>query len=537
MTLTATAEPSADTEAETVLRVRNLRIGFAGRAGDVVDGIDFELRRGEILAIVGESGSGKSVTTRSLVGLAGDGARVRADRFDLFGTSAQELTERQWRRIRGTRIGLILQDALVALDPLRTIAAEIGESLPALLRAERDRRIEELLTSVGIADPAIRKRQHSFQLSGGQRQRALIAAALAGDPDILIADEPTTALDVTVQAQVLDLLVRQVAGGRSMILVSHDLAVVAAVADRILVMKAGRIVESGPAQQVIEAPAHAYTRQLLAAVPQGSAGAPPPAGPPIFRADGLGKSYRVRGRSVPAATGISFEVQAGEVLGVVGESGSGKSTVAKMITGLVEPDGGAMRFGEARLTRATRRPGEIGLVAQDSVGSFDPRYRVGDIIAESVAVRSGRGERAAAEVRRLLDAVHLPAEVIDRHPRELSGGQRQRVNIARALGAQPRLVVCDEPVSALDISVQAQILALIAELARENHVAVVFISHDLAVVRQICHRVLVLHDGEIVESGSADDVFTAPSAPYTRALLESVPRLPARATTESYSRA
>ncbi len=521
MTLTETHTPATGTD--TVLRVRNLRVGFGGP--DVVDGVSFDLHRGEVLAIVGESGSGKSVTTRSLVGLSG--GRVRADRLDVFDEPALDYTELQWRRIRGARIGLVFQDALVALDPLRTIADEIAEALPEGAGADR---IDELLTSVGIADPAKRKRQRSFQLSGGQRQRALIASALAGDPDILIADEPTTALDVTVQAQVLDLLVGLVAGGRSMILVSHDLAVVASVADRILVMRAGRVVESGPTAQVIDDPQHPYTRELIAAIPRGHTAAEPVSGTPLLTAAALTKSYR--GQAHPAVSEVGFAVRAGEILGIVGESGSGKSTVAKLVTGLLEPDGGEMRFNGAPLTRATRRPGEIALVAQDSVGSFDPRYRVGEIVAESVALHVPRRDRRE-EVRRLLEAVRLPAGSIDRHPRELSGGQRQRVNIARALGSRPRLIVCDEPVSALDISVQAQILSLIAELAHVRGVAVVFISHDLAVVRQICHRVLVLHDGAVVESGSADEVFTAPTATYTRTLLDSIPRL--RAATESYS--
>lgn len=526
---------------DTVLRVRNLRVGFPD-SDDVVKGVDLDLRRGEIVAIVGESGSGKSVTTRSLVGLAGEGARVRADEFELFGTSALHRTEREWRQVRGHHVGLVLQDALVSLDPLRTIGDEVGEALRALPRKQRNTRIDELLASVGVPDPAIRRRQRAFQLSGGQRQRALIASALAGDPDILIADEPTTALDVTVQAQVLELLVRQVGEGRSMILVSHDLAVVASVADRILVMKSGRVVEAGPAAQVIGQPQHEYTRELIASVPHGRAGASPPPGNPVFAATALGKSYRVRGRHVPAATGITFDVNAGEIVGIVGESGSGKSTVAKMVTGLLDPDTGEMLFEGGELTRRTRSPGRIGLVAQDSVGSFDPRYRVGEIIEESVALRVRRRGRRA-EVARLLDAVHLPADTIDRHPRDLSGGQRQRVNIARALGSEPRLVVCDEPVSALDISVQAQILSLISELARTRGVGIVFISHDLAVVRQVCHRVLVLNAGKIVESGSAEDVFSAPTSPYTRALLESVPPPPfvpestVSGLTGSYSRA
>lgn len=521
MTLTSTEKHSTRTDLDPVVRVRNLRISFPGVPGDVVSGVDFDLHRGEILAIVGESGSGKSVTTRSLVGLAGEGAQVRADRFDLFGEPALENTERRWRGIRGKRIGLVLQDALASLDPLRTIGQEIAESLGTNgKRRERDTRIEELLRSVGIPDPEVKRRQRSFQLSGGQRQRALIASALAGDPDILIADEPTTALDVTVQAQILELLVEQVRGGRSMILVSHDLAVVSQIADRVLVMNDGRVVEHGPVRDVIDRPSAVYTRALLAAVPDRlprKDSTLAPAREPILRATGLTKTYRVLGEPFVALQDVSLEIHHGRVLGVVGESGSGKSTVARIVTGLTEADSGTIEFDGG--------PGRIGLVAQDSVGSFDPRYRVGEIIGESARlVTSSRVERDA-RVRELLETVHLPADAAQRHPRELSGGQRQRVNIARALGSRPGLMVCDEPVSALDISVQAQILDLLRELAETTDTGFLFISHDLGVIRHLCDEVVVMHRGRAVEHGTAEAVFTDPTSPHTRKLLDSLPRL------------
>ncbi|WP_055477066.1 ATP-binding cassette domain-containing protein [Gordonia sp. HS-NH1] len=534
MTLTvARPEANEGVVTDALVRVTNLRIAF-GAGPEVVTGVDLEIRRGEVLAIVGESGSGKSVTTRSLVGLAGDTAHVRADRFEVLGEDVSGHGEKDWRRLRGVGVGLILQDALTALDPLRTIGREVAEGLtsgPRVSRRERAARVDDLLRSVGLDVPEVRRRQRSFQLSGGQRQRALIAAALAGDPDLVIADEPTTALDVTVQAQVLDLIVAQARAGRAVILVSHDLAVVSAVADRVLVMREGRIVESGPVRQVIDDPRAPYTRALIDAVPRGSARPPVVADDrtPVVSAAGLTKSYRVLGRPVTAVGDVSFDVRPGEVLGVVGESGSGKSTIASMLTGLTRPDAGELRFLGAPHPAAAHI-GQIGLVAQDSVASFDPRYLVGEVIAEALDAaglpsgRSGSASRAA-EVRRLLDAVHLPADVAGRHPRELSGGQRQRVNIARAVGARPRLIVCDEPVSALDISVQAQILELLRELAETGDLALVFISHDLAVVRQLCHSLLVLHRGRVVEQGPARDVFASPSSPHTRALLDSIPTL------------
>ncbi|MFW0785137.1 ABC transporter ATP-binding protein [Gordonia sp. CPCC 206044] len=533
MTTLAASTPEDTTATETLLRVENLRIGF-GDDKDVVCGVGFEVRRGEVLAIVGESGSGKSVTTRSLAGLAGHRHRLQADRFDLFGSDARSFGNRDWRRLRRDRIGLILQDALTALDPLRTINQEISEALPDVGRRDRTARVEALLRSAGIDDAETKRRQRSFQLSGGQRQRALIAAALAGDPDLLIADEPTTALDVTVQAQILDLIVGQARSGRAVILVSHDLAVVSAVADRVLVMHDGRIVEEGPVRRVIDDPVAPYTRSLLAAVP-GARPRPPLVNAPghttlttpesVIEARQLTKTYRVQGQPLVAVDDVSFTVARGEAVGIVGESGSGKSTIARIVTGLTTPDGGEMEFlGHPHPSR-TRRAGDIGLVAQDSASSFDPRYTVDEIIGEAVAAVMPNRHQRVVETHRLLETVHLPRALAHRHPRELSGGQRQRVNIARALASRPHLIVCDEPVSALDISVQAQILDLLEELTDNTDLALIFISHDLAVVRQLCHRVAVVHHGRIVEHGPTRDVFEQPRSPYTRSLLDAIPTL------------
>ncbi|GAA2054745.1 ATP-binding cassette domain-containing protein [Williamsia deligens] len=510
--------------AEVIARVANLGVSFGGVP--VVHGVDLHVRRGEVLAIVGESGSGKSVTTRALAGLAGPGAQVEADAFDVLGSDPLHDLRVRWDDLRGRHIGLVLQDALTALDPLRTIRAEIGEALRHLPRRERAARAAELLTSVGVPDAQAVLPRRAFQLSGGQRQRALIASAVAAGPELLIADEPTTALDVTVQAQVLALLVDQAAQGRAVIVVSHDLAVVSQIAHRVVVMHHGRVVEEGPVREVIDRPAHSHTRSLLAAVPRAAAPAPiEPTGAPVVEASDLTVGYRVGRATVGGIRDVSFAIHPGEVLGVVGESGSGKSTVAKVVTGLLAPQAGSLRFRDDDSRDGVHtRPGEIGLVAQDSLGSFDPRYDVGALIGESVATvvpdRAGR----RTTVLELLDRVHLPASVVDRHPRELSGGQRQRVNIARAIASRPRLLVCDEPVSALDISVQAQILTLLGDLASDG-LAVLFISHDLAVVRQLCHRTLVLDAGQVVESGPTEDVFRRPRSDRARALLAAIPSL------------
>jgi peptide/nickel transport system ATP-binding protein len=530
------AAPPEGRTGDVLVDVKGLTISFDtvrsddGTALAVVSDVDLTIRRGRILAIVGESGSGKSVTARALVGLAGDGSRVQASTFEVLGTDTRKYREPDWRKVRGAQIGFVLQDALTSLDPLRTVQAEVAEALrvPHKVRVEA---VEELLDSVGIPDPSYRRRNYPHQLSGGLRQRALIASALAGRPDVLIADEPTTALDVTVQARILALLRTLADDGRGVLLISHDLAVVSRVADDVVVMHAGRIVEQGPVAEVIHHPTHEYTRKLIAAVPGKETrgrrlSTPEDAVPPVVSVGdevvaevrGVGKYYRQgRRREFTAAENINLAIRRGEIVGLVGESGSGKSTVARIVTGLLEPDTGSVEIDD--------RLGAVQLVAQDSVGSFDPRYTVREIIAETVALVHRTKIERDARVRELLDLVHLPVTVIDRHPRSLSGGQRQRVSIARALGSDPELLVCDEAVSALDVSIQAQILDLLLEIRTARNTAVLFISHDIGVVHHVADRVLVMHRGRVVEEGTADEVFETPSDPYTQALLQAVPTL------------
>ncbi|MDG4663797.1 ABC transporter ATP-binding protein [Mycobacterium sp. 236(2023)] len=531
-----TAPPEGST-GDVLVDVKGLTVAFdsvRGEDGDplaVVSDVDFTIRRGRVLAIVGESGSGKSVTARTLVGLAGDGSQVTATTLDVGGADARGYSDKEWRKVRGAQIGFVLQDALTSLDPLRTVQAEVAEAL-RLPRKQRVPAIEELLDSVGIPDPAYRRRNYPHQLSGGLRQRALIASALAGRPDVLIADEPTTALDVTVQARILALLRQLADDGRGVLLISHDLAVVSRVADDVLVMHNGRVVERGSVADVIHQPQHDYTRKLVAAVPGRDTrgrrlSAPDEAAPEqvsivtevVADVVGVGKYYRQgRRQEFTAADDVTFAIHRGEIVGLVGESGSGKSTVARIVTGLLAPDAGNVDLADARL-------GAVQLVAQDSVGSFDPRYTVREIIGETVALgHRGKTERDA-RIRELLDLVHLPTAVIDRHPRSLSGGQRQRVSIARALGSDPELLVCDEAVSALDVSIQAQILDLLLEIRAGRNTALLFISHDIGVVHHVADRVLVMHRGRVIEEGSADDVFDTPRDPYTQALLKAVPSL------------
>ncbi|MFC8447852.1 dipeptide ABC transporter ATP-binding protein [Kitasatospora sp. NPDC057223] len=558
--MTAPAHEAPDDSPGTagpLVELVHLSVGFGrGRTRTTaVRDVSLSLAPGECLALVGESGSGKSVTARALVGLTAPGATVRAERLRIDGEDASGHGERQWRRIRGRLIGLVLQDALSALDPLRRVGAEVGEPLRAhrlAPKSEIPSRVEALLSDVGIPEPASRARQYPHELSGGLRQRALIASALAAGPRVLIADEPTTALDVTVQAQVLDLLGELKRTGTALLLISHDLAVVARLADRIAVMRDGRIVESGPAQQVLTAPAHPYTAMLLDAAP----GLPPDGarpGPASATADtgaagraeaevtelltvrNLVKRYRTPGGGVrEAVSGLSFGLAPGETLGIVGESGSGKSSTAQLVMGMLAPDGGEVLLDGrpwSALREHERRPlrRQIQLVHQDPLGSFDPRFTVRRILAEALSVAGEpRGARRAERALRLLEQVGLGAEHLERRPVRLSGGQRQRVAVARALATGPRLLVCDEPVSALDVSVQAQVLDLLAGLRERLGLAMLFISHDLAVVRQVSDRVLVMKDGRAVEYGRADEVFRNPGHPYTRELLAAVPRLPGR---------
>jgi peptide/nickel transport system ATP-binding protein len=548
---------------EQLLRVENLTVGFGpqGKVDEVVRGVSFGVESGRCLAIVGESGSGKTVTARTLVGLTGERAHVSADRIDLNGQSLLGLSNRRWRSVRGAEIGFVLQDALVSLDPLRKVGREIAEPLRIHGwgdRSSREARVVELLREVGVPEPEMRARQLPHELSGGLRQRALIASAIAMDPGLLVADEPTTALDVTVQAQILALLQSTKERGRGLILISHDLAVVSRLADEVAVMRLGEIVEQGPVERILHDPQHEYTKALLDAVPAAHSkgtrlaplveGAYIPAGDPqvptvagrnpIVVAEDLVKTYRgPDGVSRAAVDHVSLEIRPGETLGIVGESGSGKTTTARIVLALLDPDSGNVTLrGKSWTTlkekdRRQRRR-RISVVYQDPLSSFDPRWTVRRIVDDAIAEEDYKGkQRRLARVEELLGHVGLGPELLERRPLQLSGGQRQRVAIARALAPEPELIVCDEPVSALDVSIQAQVLDLLADLQSELKIAYLFISHDLGVIYHVSDRVLVMKDGKVVESGSADEIFKAPKAEYTQKLLSALPRLE-RAETE-----
>jgi len=545
---------------EPVLRVANLNVSFSGTP--VVRGVSFTVNPGECLAVVGESGSGKSVTARSLLGLAGPGSLVRAGTLDVAGHDARNLSQRRWRALRGKQVGFILQDALTSLDPLRTVGKEIDDALRVHSKgtgAERAARVIELLHAVGLDDPVRRASQRSGELSGGMRQRALIASAIALNPALIIADEPTTALDATIAASVMNLLGRLRQAGSGMLLISHDLAAVARVADSIAVMQSGHIVEHGPREQVLNDPQHPYTRALLAAVPAGkprftrlspARDAPTPsnsqpgrpAAPngqpaavvqPLLSARGLAKTFPLAKTAGFRAVGnVGFDLLPGRTLGVVGESGSGKTTTARMALGLLTPDTGTVKlFGEQwssipESARRTRRS-SLGAIYQDPLSSFDPRLSAGAMLADALSLGATRNPRAhAAEITDLLQMVGLDVEMAARHPATLSGGQRQRLAIARALAPKPRVLICDEPVSALDVSIQAQVLDLLDELQRRLGLSYLFISHDLSVVRHMSDEVLVMRAGEVVESGATEAVFTNPVHEYTRTLLAAAPVLP-----------
>jgi peptide/nickel transport system ATP-binding protein len=521
-----------------LLEVEGLTVGFGGT--EVVSGVSLALDAGECLAIVGESGSGKSVTARSLLGLAGAGSRVRASTLRFDGVDIATASAGRLRSLRGNDIGFVSQGALVALDPLRPVGREIADALrihTAMSAAQRQRRAIELLEEVGMPEAALRATQRPDELSGGLRQRAVIASAIALRPRLLIADEPTTALDTTVQAGILALLERLRAEGTAILLISHDLAVVSRMASRIAVMRDGRIVEAGATDEVLSAPQHPYTRRLIAAVatdrPRGSRLTDAPAAPAIavpvppevvLEARGLRRRFGER----LAVDGVDFALERGTTLGIVGESGSGKTTVARLALALDRPDAGEVELLGAPWSSASeherhgRRP-RIGAIYQDALSSFDPRLTVGQILAD--AVSHGRTRRADAAVMDLLDQVGLDGTLARRRPRLLSGGQQQRVAIARAIAGAPDILICDEPVSSLDVTVQAQVLDLLDDLQRSRGLSYLFISHDLGVVRHMSDSVLVMRDGRVLEHGRTEAVFSAPQHGYTRALIAAAPRI------------
>jgi len=542
------ADPDND-----LLRVENLRVGFGEKRDvtEIVHGVSFSLAPGECLAIVGESGSGKSVTARTLVGLTGGKSHVTADRLQFGDRDLRAFKDRDWRGLRGKDIGFILQDALVSLDQLRPVGKEIDEALRLHdwgSKAERHDRVLELMELVGIPEPAVRAKQRPDELSGGLRQRALIAAAIAMDPQLIIADEPTTALDMTVQAQVLEQLQEAKKRGKALILISHDLAVVSQLADTVAVMFNGDILEYAPAAQLFSHPEHPYTRRLIEAIPSadsrgrrlspvdrrhslGEARADETADAPVLKAERLFKSFRgPDGVDRTVVNDVSFELRQGETLGVVGESGSGKTTTARLALALLEVDGGGITLageewsGLPERERRKRRA-DISVIYQDPLSSFDPRWTVEQIMLDALGEGYDKKIDRRARIAELLEMVGLEKEHLGRRPLQLSGGQRQRVAIARALGPQPRVIVCDEPVSALDVSIQAQVLDLLVDLQEELNVSYLFISHDLGVIHHISDRVLVMSDGKVVEFGDADDVLLRPHHPYTRKLVASLPVL------------
>ncbi|MFJ6436257.1 ABC transporter ATP-binding protein [Streptomyces sp. NPDC091416] len=597
--------------AQELLQVRDLGVEFTAPGGTplrAVRGVSFTLNRGETLAVVGESGSGKSTTALALTRMLPGSGRITTGTVRLDGRDLAAATERELRAVRGARIGMIFQDPMTALNPVLTAGRHIEEVLRAhgnRDRAARRARAVELLDRVGIPEPHRRADDHPHQFSGGQRQRILIAMALAGEPDVLLADEPTTALDATVQDQILTLLAdlnRET--GTALVLITHNMGVVARACARVLVMYGGTVVEDGPTAEVLSRPRHPYTAGLLAAVPRlstpsgtrltGIPGSPPDltlldegcafadrcalvedrcrtATPPLTRAaagvhvaclpaaarteplpapapptridrpapgavileaEDLRKTYGRRGarrHAAPALDGVSLTLAAGETLGIVGESGSGKSTLARVLAHAHTSDSGIIRLRGEDVTRPSTRAlhavrRQVQMVFQDPYASLNPRMTVGEIVAEPlIAFGLGDREERQERVAELLRRTGLDPAAADRYPRAFSGGQRQRVGIARALAPDPSVLICDEPVSALDVSVQAQIVGLLTDLQSDLGLALVFIAHDLAVVRQVSHRIAVMHRGRIVETGTADDVCEHPRDPYTRALLAAAP--------------
>ncbi|MBT3071743.1 ABC transporter ATP-binding protein [Rhodomicrobium sp. Az07] len=522
-----------------LIEVRNLAVKFSGTAPDVFAARDvsFDINKGETLALVGESGSGKTVSALSILRLlpVGDATNPIGEIW-FEGQDLLKAKEADIRRVRGNRISIIFQEPMTSLNPLQTVETQVSEVLKVhkgMSNTAARKRTLELLTKVGIRDPESRLGAYPHQLSGGQRQRVMIAMALANEPDLLIADEPTTALDVTIQAQILDLLKDlQRELGMALLLITHDLGIVRKMADRTCVMKDGLVVERGAAEEVFTNPQHPYTKQLLAAQPKGEAPPLDETAPVVLKADDLKVWFPIKRGflqktvdHIKAVDGVSFKLRAGQTLGIVGESGSGKTTLGLAMLRLISSEGKIVYAGQridglkSREMRPLRR--EMQIVFQDPFGSLSPRLSVGQIIEEGLLIQNpdmSREERRA-RVSAALDEVGLNPEWQDRYPHEFSGGQRQRISIARAMILEPRFLMLDEPTSALDVSVQAQIVDLLSGLQKKRGLAYLFISHDLKVMRALASYVIVMRNGVVVEEGPTREIFEHPKSDYTKALI------------------
>ncbi|WP_423494702.1 ABC transporter ATP-binding protein [Microbacterium esteraromaticum] len=554
-------EKEKQMSAQPLLQVSGLAVDFTTMDGVVhaVEGVDLEIAPGETVAIVGESGSGKSTTAMAVIGLLASGGRVADGSIRLDGRELVGASESEMQKIRGRDIGMVPQDPMSNLNPVAKIGTQVAETLLAhglATRSDVKQKVVEALSAAGLPDPERRAKQYPHELSGGLRQRALIAIGLACRPRLLIADEPTSALDVTVQQTILDQLgemTREL--GTAVLLITHDLGLAAERAQRVVVMHRGRVVEQGNARQILENPQHAYTQSLVSAAPsiaaarlqpevfegaqvaesaEADAGAATPEGSEaanIVEIEGLRKVYPVRGRADDfiAVDDVSLAIPRGKTVAIVGESGSGKTTTARMLLKLIEPTAGTIRFEGRDIQNFDKAQDRefrqrVQPIFQDPYSSLNPMFTIGRLIGEPLEFykRGNRAERRA-RVLKLLDDVALPASMMQRYPSELSGGQRQRVAIARALALSPDLIVCDEPVSALDVLVQDQILTLLGDLQKEYGLSYLFISHDLAVVRLISDYVCVMKDGALVEAATSEEIFTNPRDPYTRTLLASIP--------------
>ncbi|MFD0859407.1 ABC transporter ATP-binding protein [Roseovarius aquimarinus] len=527
----------------SLLQIRDLAIALPVGADRMyaAQDINFDLAPGEILCIVGESGSGKSMSANAVMGLLPQGVEPAGGSITFDGREILDLSEKEMLKLRGSRISMIFQEPLSALNPLMRVGAQIAEVFEAhgaLRPAERQARALKLLDEVGIPDPEAAIRAYPFQLSGGQRQRVMIAMALALEPDILIADEPTTALDVTTQAQILKLIedLRK-SRGMAVIFITHDFGVVADIADRVIVMQTGRIVEAGPANEVLLKPQHPYTRALIDAIPRLTqrAEADEYTTEPILSVEGLNKTFSTgsgklfgKRRVVKAVQDVNFELYAGETIGIVGESGSGKSTVGRCLVRLLTPDSGRVMVEGADIAhmsgadlRDQRR--KLQMIFQDPFSSLNPRARVSRILTEGLIAYGTPKAQAMDRARELLELVGLDGSAMNRFPHEFSGGQRQRIGIARALALDPKIIIADEAVSALDVSIQAQVLDLLADLKTRLHLSMLFITHDLRVAARICDRIIVMQKGRIVEAGPAGKVLHNPDTDYTQSLLDAIP--------------